>query len=242
VRKGSLARALPAAGARAAALTRAVVAPRAGFVVGERPGSHHVAGPLTLGAHEPADLAKPKRIARFITDTTGEPAQDLTLLSGDKNAVLVTEPFDGFLALSARYAHPEAQQVRRVHWVESVSACSGAPCTTQRLTHTPFGPVDALVLSETPFGYQLLTQIDGFPDPELVTIRFAIENFDTSVWAIRDFDGVVAIARRAQAGLSASGTSRQRPAPVSTRAVRPGRNRSSGRAWSSLSALTPRSS
>src|SRR3954469_1615424 len=171
-RPESLAKGLPAAGARAAAIVLAVVAVGATFVLGERQGSDLVARPLTIGAHDPADMARPQRIARFITATTRRAPQDSTLLSGDKDAVLVTHPFNGFLALSARYAHPEAEQGRRVRWAESAAQCPTAACTTRRLTQTPFGRVDALVLTRVPVGYELLTQIDAFPEPRLVTVVF----------------------------------------------------------------------
>jgi hypothetical protein len=47
-----------------------------------------------------------------------------------------------------------------------------------------------------PVGYELLTQIDAFPEPRLVTVRFPAERFDPAVWAIREFGDYVALARR----------------------------------------------
>jgi hypothetical protein len=224
----------------------AVIATGATFVLGERQGSDLVSGPLTLGAHDPADLATPRQITRFITATTGRPAEDLTVLGGEKSPVLVTAPFNGYLALSARYAHPEAHQAARVRAVERAADCSTPACTTRALTDTPYGTVDALVLTRAGVGYQLLAQTDAFPDPKLVTIDFPRANFAPATWAVRDFGELVAIVRRpagqAAAASAASGTSRQTPAPVSTRAVRPGRSASSARAASGRSARTPRSS
>src|SRR5205085_10734354 len=141
----------------------------------------------------------------------------------------------------------EAEQARGVHWVSHAASCPPAACTTRRPTRTPFGRVDALVLSRVPAGYELLTQIDAFPEPRLVTVRFPVGRFDPAVWAVREFGDYVALARRPRASqitppVSARGTSRHRPAPVSTRATRPGRRASSARAWSSRSARTPRRS
>lgn len=241
-REGSLARGLPPAATRACAIVLAVVATGATFVLGERQGTDLVSGPLTRGAHDPFDMATPRAMARFITTTAGRPAQDLTLLAGDKSPVLVTEPFNGFLALSARYAHPEARQPERVRAVLAAAECPTAACTTRALTRTPFGPVDAMVLSRVAVGYELIAQTDAFPSPQLVTIDFPVGHLDPAVWAVREFGEFVAVARRPVVQASASGTSRHTPAPVSTRAVRPGRHASRARTWSWRSARTPRSS
>lgn len=245
-REGALARGLPPAASRACAIVLAVVASGAAFVAGERQGSDLVSGPLTLGAHDPVDMRTPRAIARFITTTAGRPAQDLTLLGGEKEAVLVIAPFNGYLALSARYAHPAAQQAARVRAVVRAADCPTPACTTRALTQTPYGPIDALVLTRVGVGYELLAQTDAFPEPRLTTVDFPPANFDPATWAVRAFGAYVAIVRRpagqAAAASAPSGTSRHRPAPVSTRAVRPGRSASSGRAASGRSARTPRSS
>jgi hypothetical protein len=200
-RPGSLARGLPPAGARAAAIVVAVVATGATFVLGARQGTDLATGPLTVGAHDPMDMQTPREISRFITHTTGRPPQDLTLLSGDNsavhdNAVLITHPYIGYLALRARYAHPQAQLPRRVRAIQRAAACRSAACATRALTRTPFGRVDAIVLTRIPTGLQLLTQVDAFPAPRLITIVFRPDQLDPAVWASRTWGEVVVFARR----------------------------------------------
>jgi hypothetical protein len=80
--------------------------------------------------------------------------------------------------------------------VEAAASCLTATCTTAALTSTPFGRVDAVVLSRTPVGLELLTQLDAFPQPELVRIVFAEDTFDPSVWARRDWGELVVLVRR----------------------------------------------
>jgi hypothetical protein len=195
-RPGSLAGGLPPAAARATAIVLAVVAAGATFVLGARQGTDLATGPLTIGAHDPADMDTPREMSRFIVDTTGRRPQDLTLLSGGKDPVLITQPYNGYLPLSARYAHPEAQLERRVDVVQAAATCPDAACTTQALTQTPFGPVDAIVLTRIDVGYELLTQVDGFPVPRLVTIDFASSSFDPLVWASQSWGHFVVFARR----------------------------------------------
>jgi hypothetical protein len=202
-----VAKGLPPATARAAAVAIAVIAIPATFVLGARQGTDLATGPLTIGAHDPVDMATPHQMSRFIIRTTGKRPPQLTLLSGGKDPVLVTQPYNGFLALSARYAHPEAQLPRRVRWVQKAAECSNAACTTRLLTQTPFGRVDALVLSRVRVGFQLQTQTDSFPLPRLVTIDFPRAHLDPLVWAHRRFGQFTVFARRPVPVASATGLS-----------------------------------
>jgi hypothetical protein len=195
-RPGSLAGGLPPPAARAAAIVLAIVAATATFVLGARQGTDLATGPLTIGAHDPVDMDMPREMSGFIVTTTGRRPQDLTLLSGGKDPVLITQPYNGYLPLSARYAHPEAQLERRVSVVEAAAECPDAACTTRALTQTPFGPVDAVLVTRTSIGYELLTQVDAFPVPRLVTIDFAPSSFDPLVWASQSWGHFVVFARR----------------------------------------------
>jgi hypothetical protein len=244
-RAGSLGRGLPAAGLRATAVVIAIVAACATFVLGARQGVDLATGPLTVGAHEPFDMRTPAQMSRFITAVAGRPPQDLTLLGGAKEPVLVIRPYNGFLALSARYAHPRAHLAQRVRIVEAAAACPTPACVTRTLTRTPFGPVDAVVLMRgIPRGGQLLTQVDAFPDPKMVPIVFGAGSFSRREWAGRSWAQWVVYARRQDAApvVAARGTSTHTPIPVSTRDSRVGRSASSSRARSGRSARTPRTS
>ena len=185
-------------------------------------------GPLTVGAHDPVDMRTPYEIGRFITNATGRPATDLTVLTDDRGrGVLVTQPFHGFLPLGARYAHPEARLGRRVRAVRAMAACQTMACTTRALTVTGFGPVDAVVLTRTGTGVQLTAQLDHFPLPRFDVIAFRPALFDRNVWARRWFGDLLVLVRRpygavARAGSAPSGTRRHSPTPVSTRAGRAG--------------------
>ncbi|MCW2990960.1 MAG: hypothetical protein JWM73_1554, partial [Solirubrobacterales bacterium] len=169
-RSGSGAQALPAAFRRATLIVLAVAAAAATFVLGARQGVDLATGELTAGAHEVADLETPAAMSRFITGVRGRPPQDLTVLAGERSSVLVTHPFDGFLALRARYAHPESQLVRRVQTVEATAACPTSACVSRALAHTPFGPVDAVIVLRSGGDDVIQTQVDDFPDPREVTI------------------------------------------------------------------------
>lgn len=194
-RGGSLGVQLPVAATRAVATVVAIVAVGATFVAGALQGRDLASGSLTIGAHDPTDMAAPGLMSRFITSTTGRPAHDLVLLTGEKS-VLITRPYSGFLALSARYAHPEAQQPARVKLIERIADCPTAGCTTRLLTHNRFGAVDAMILTNVRVGYQLNTQVDGFPLPRIVTIDFPRAHLDPRVWAVHRFGLFTAFARR----------------------------------------------
>lgn len=247
-RSGTLGAQLPPAATRAVALVIAVIAIPATFVLGAAQGRDLSTGPLTVGAHDPVDMRTPYEIGRYITNATGRPATDLTVLTDDRGrGVLVTQPFHGFLPLGARYAHPEARLGRRVRAVRAMAACQTMACTTRALTVTGFGPVDAVVLTRTGTGVQLTAQLDHFPLPRFDVIAFRPALFDRNVWARRWFGDLLVLVRRpygavARAGSAPSGTRRHSPTPVSTRAGRPGRSPSSSRARSSRRARTPRSS
>lgn len=194
-RSGTLGSQLPPAATRAVALAVAAIAVPAVFVLGAGQGTDLATGPLTVGAHDPVDVQTPHEMSRFITGTTGKRPQDLTLLTENKG-ILVTEPYHGFLALSARYAHPQAHLPRRVRAVQAAAECPTAACTTRRLTRTGFEPIDALILTRSGIGYGLLTQIDAFPLPRSVRIAFPPQNLDPTVWASRDFGSLIVFARR----------------------------------------------
>jgi len=194
-RTGTPARSLPTATLRTVAGAIAVVAVATTFVLGARQGTDLATGPLTIGAHDPVDLETPREMNRFITATTGRRPQDLTLLGG-ANALLVTRPYNGFLSLSARYAHPEARLPQRVRAVENAAECPDARCTTRALTHTGFGRIDAIVMTRTPVGIELHTQLDAFPLPRLVTISFPAGHLARRVWAQRRYGESVVYARR----------------------------------------------
>jgi hypothetical protein len=55
------------------------------------------------------------------------------------------------------------------------------------LTHSRFGPIDAVVLRRVGAGYVLYAQADGFPLPRDVTIVFRRDSFSPATWAQRDF-------------------------------------------------------
>ena len=250
VRPLGLAAELPAGTRRAAIALVAVVAVPTTFLLGAGQGKDLASGPLTVGARDPVDLVLANAMAAYITQTAHRPAQELTIVTEAKD-VLVTHPFHGFLGLSARYAHPEAHQADRVAVLERAADCPTAACTTRALTANRFGPIDALVLSRTPLGYALETQVDAFPTPRIVEIDFPPSRFDPSVWEAARFAGDIVLVRAspgdqtaiaASPSPSRSGTRTQTPAPVSSRAGRPGRSASSSRERSGRSARTPRSS
>lgn len=195
-RAGTLGHRLAPAAMRAVAIVVVVVSLGATFVLGAAQGTDLATGPLTIGAHDPVDLETPRQMNRFVTATTGHRPEDLTLLGGDNNALLVTRPYNGFLGLSARYAHPESRLPQRVAAIQRAADCPGAPCTTHALTHTGFGRVDAMVLTRSLVGVELHTQLDAFPLPRHVTISFPIGHLDPRVWARRDYPPFVVFARR----------------------------------------------
>jgi galactan 5-O-arabinofuranosyltransferase len=165
------------------------------FGLGAAQGTDQASGPFSRAAHHPVDLAPTDAIARFITTTTGRRPQQLTVLSADPT-LLVTRPFYGFLALKARYAHPRAQLGQRIGVLRAATACPDAACALRRLTRTPFGPIDAIVLRRTPFGLAIQTERDDFPEPTPITITFRPRLLTGPAWVRRDVGPYAVFARR----------------------------------------------
>jgi galactan 5-O-arabinofuranosyltransferase len=180
---------------RAAAVVALTLAIPAIFVIGSDQGADLAGGIFSRTAHERPALGQTRLISSFITGTAGRPAQDLTVLSGD-HALLVTQPYDGFLPLRARYAHPDAHLDQRLGVVRAAARCRRPACTTRLLTTNRFGPVDALVLAREVGGFRVDTQEDAFPEPVPVTINFRRGSFDPRVWARANFGGYAVFVRR----------------------------------------------
>jgi hypothetical protein len=173
-----------------------VVAGTAIFLLGAAQGADLAGGPYSRAAHKKPSLGQTSAMSRFIKATTGRQPQDLTLLTGMK-AILVTEPYYGFLPLRARYAHPEARLPERIAVLRAAAACPDPACTTRELTGSRFGPIDALVLARLPGGYRVQGQVDGFPQPRNVTITFRRKSFAPADWTSRDFGAYTVFVRRA---------------------------------------------
>jgi galactan 5-O-arabinofuranosyltransferase len=165
------------------------------FALGSAQASDLVGGPLTQAAHKPVRFGWVKYLSDFITSTTGKKPHQLQVVS-DSEALLVTRPYWGFLPLGARYAHPAAKLDQRIKALQAAAACPDAACTSRKLAKTPFGPVDALVVSRAAGDYLIHTEKDSFPRPEPVAILFPRKNFDPSVWATRHFAKFTALVRR----------------------------------------------
>lgn len=165
------------------------------FALGSAQASDLVGGPLTQAAHKPVRFGWVKYLSDFITSTTGKRPQQLQVAS-DSTALLVTRPYWGFLPLGARYAHPAAELDRRIAVLQSAAACPGRGCTSRRLGRTPFGRVDALVVTRAGSDYLIHTEKDAWPRPDPVVILFPRKNFDPSVWAVRHFTKFTALVRR----------------------------------------------
>jgi galactan 5-O-arabinofuranosyltransferase len=180
---------------RIAALVALVLAVPAIFVIGSEQGADLAGGVFSRAAHDRPGLAQTRLISDFITGTERRSPQDLTVLSGD-HALLVTEPYDGFLPLRARYAHPDAHLDQRLSVLRTASACRHPACTTRLLTSSKFGPVDALVLAREPYGFRVETQDDHFPEPSPVVIHFRRGSFDPRVWMRANFGGYAVFVRR----------------------------------------------
>jgi hypothetical protein len=198
---------VPRSVARVAVGVLAVVAVGATGLAGANQGTDLVQGTLTVAAFRPTDLETPHRMSVFIRSVTGERPSHMTILVGLRS-ILVLHPYHGFLALSARYAHPDARLPMRVRVVERAAACRNPACTTRLLTHSRFGRIDAMILRRVPGAYRLHAQLDGFPVPHEIPIVFARRLIDPRVWASRRFaEGYVAFARR--------------PSPITLPKVRP---------------------
>lgn len=180
---------------RAAAATTLAVAGAAVFLLGAAQGADLAGGPYSRRAHAQPNLAQTAAMSRFIEDTSGKQPQQLTVLTGT-HAILVTEPYHGFLALRARYAHPEARLKERVAVLRAAAACPDAACATAQLTHSRFGPIDAMILSRTPGGYRVMGQVDAFPNPKNVSIEFPRRTLASPAWITRDFGPYRVFVRR----------------------------------------------
>ena len=165
------------------------------FALGSAQASDLVGGPLTRAAHNPVRFGWVKYLSDFITTTTGKKPHQLQVVS-DSEALLVTRPYWGYLPLSARYAHPAAKLDQRIEALQAAAACPDAACTSEKLRSTPFGRVDALVVSRAGGDYLIHTERDAWPRPEGVLILFPRRNFDPSVWAVRHFSKFTALVRR----------------------------------------------
>jgi galactan 5-O-arabinofuranosyltransferase len=195
-RDGGFSRLLPLPVRNAVAVTTLAVAGIAIFLLGAAQGADLAGGPYSKAAHKQPNLGQAAAMSRFIEATTGKQPQDLTVLTGVR-AILVTEPYYGFLALRARYAHPEARLPERVAVLRAAAACPASACTIEKLTGSRFGPIDALVLARLPGGYRVQGQVDGFPQPKNVTITFRRNSFGPADWTSRDFCDYTVFVRRA---------------------------------------------
>ena len=175
--------------------TVAALAVATSFALGSAQASDLVGGPLTQAAHKPVRFGWVKYLSEFITTTTGKKPHQLQVVS-DSTALLVTRPYWGYLPLGARYAHPAAELDRRIAVLQSAAACPDAACTSRKLGKTPFGRVDALVVTRAGADYLIHTEKDAWPRPEAVVILFQRKNFDPSVWAVRHFTKFTALVRR----------------------------------------------
>ena len=196
---GGLARALPQLAApvrRAGAVTSLAVAGAAIFLLGAAQGADLAGGPYSRRAHTEPDLSQTAAMSSFIKNTSGKQPQQLTVLTG-VHPILVTEPYYGFLALRARYAHPEARLKERLAVLRAAAACPDAACATAKLTGSRFGRIDAMILARVPKGYRVMGQVDAFPDPKNVTVVFPRRNLDSAAWIRRDFGPYRVFVRRA---------------------------------------------
>jgi galactan 5-O-arabinofuranosyltransferase len=187
---------LPTPARRALAAAGLALALPATLVLGGAQGTNLAAGPLTRVAHTGRpDLARTMAISRFITQTTGKPPRRLTVLSSNQ-ALIITEPYYSFLPLGARWANPAAQLPRRVAVLRAAAACRTAACTTQTLTRSPFGELDAIVLERARGRYQIGTWVDGFPYSIYHAVRFWPARFSPAAWVRRDYGTEVILIPR----------------------------------------------
>jgi galactan 5-O-arabinofuranosyltransferase len=180
------------------AVTAAIVAVAipATLVLGADQGADLAAGPFSRAAHSrPVPLAQINAISGFITKTTGKRPRALTLVADDPR-ILITRPYFGFLPLRARYAHPEADLPGRIGVLRAAAACATPACTTDRLTSSRFGAIDALELARQPGGFRVDGQVDGFPSPHRRVVTFRPGSFDAATWAKRDFGLYTVFVRR----------------------------------------------
>jgi galactan 5-O-arabinofuranosyltransferase len=194
-RGGGLGQLMPSALPRVLAVVALAVAIPATFALGSEQGADLAGGPFAVAAHDRPELSQTRAISSFITRASGKRPQELTIVAGD-HAVLVTEPYYGFLPLRARYAHPEAHLAQRIEVLRAAARCPDPACTTRALSHSRFGPIDALVLARTFPGFRVETQEDRFPEPQPITVHFSPGSFDPAVWMRRNFGGYAVFVRR----------------------------------------------
>jgi hypothetical protein len=200
------------------AIVAALIAAAAAFALGAAQGADLASGPLAVSAHTPPHLDRADAMSRAITQAAHRRPADLTVLVGfypkrrvrrfvqpprnpadAPHVMMVTEPYNGFLPLRARYAHPEARLASRIGVVQAAAACRSAACTTRRLARSPFGPIDAVVLLRAHGRYVLYAQEDAFPAPRLVLISFRRSAFATATWVRRDLGRLSAFVRSPRA-------------------------------------------
>jgi galactan 5-O-arabinofuranosyltransferase len=194
-RPDSILAAVGAPVARAFKLATVSLGVLAVFLLGAAQGADLAAGPYTRAAHKQRPIARAAAVSNFITQTARKPSKELTVLTSDRS-LMVTEPYYGFVALEARYAHPEADLPERIAVLRAAAGCPDAACTTRRLETSRFGPIDALMLARLPEGYRIQTEVDAFPRPRHVTVIFPRGSFASAVWAKRDFGPYSVFVRR----------------------------------------------
>ncbi len=176
-------------------LLAAVVAVPAVFVLGSAQGSDLTSGRFARAAHDRPALSQSRAISSFITQTSGRPPDKLTILAGD-HALLVTEPYYGFLPLRARYAHPDAHLAQRIEVLRAAARCPDPACTTRTLEGSRFGSIDALVLARNFGRLRIETEEDKFPEPVPIKIDYRPQQFSPADWARRQIGGYVVLVRR----------------------------------------------
>jgi galactan 5-O-arabinofuranosyltransferase len=177
---------------RVFATLAAVVAVPAVFVLGSAQGSDLASGPFAREAHERPALGQTRAISDYITQRTGKPPDKLTIVAGD-HALLVTEPYYGFLPLRARYAHPDAHLAQRIEVLRAAARCPGPKCTADTLEHSKFGHIGALVLARSDGKLRIETEEDRFPEPVPIKIDFRPKQFGPGYWARRRIGGYVVL-------------------------------------------------
>lgn len=173
----------------------AVVAIPAIFMLGSAQGSDLASGPFSREAHERPALSQANAISNFITQTTGKPPDKLTIVAGG-HALLVTQPYYGFLPLRARYAHPDAHLAQRIEVLRAAARCPGPKCTVDTLEHSKFGHIGALVLARNFGKLRIDTEEDRFPESVPIAIDFRPKQFGPGYWVRRTIGGYVVLVHR----------------------------------------------
>jgi galactan 5-O-arabinofuranosyltransferase len=176
-------------------LLAAVVAVPAVFALGSLQGSDLASGPFSREAHEPVALGQAREMSSFITQTTGRRPDKLQIVSGD-HALLVTQPYYGFLPLRARYAHPDAHLAQRIEVLRAAARCPDAACTAAILEHSKFGRIDALVLARNFGRLRIETEEDKFPESVPIAIDFRQNQFPPKFWVRKRIRGYKVVVLR----------------------------------------------